>query len=293
MKHTCLSIAGFDSSGGAGIQGDLKTFSALGCYGMTVLTALPVQNTQGVSKVYQLPLQSIEDQLEAIFCDIEPLAIKIGMLFSSDIIKLVANFLRDKIASPPQSSTLPIVLDPVMIAKSGDILLQREAITILKAELMPLATVITPNLPEAYRLLDTTISIDGSEEYETIHTIMEELGHKLLALGPQALLLKGGHTHTKNSDDLLINNKGEKYWLCSSRISSKNLHGTGCTLSSAVCAFLAQGLSIVEACQQAKQYVFGTIEAAQNCSVGKGHGPVHHFYDVWPNLAKRTYLEKN
>ena len=262
MWHKCLSIAGFDGSGGAGIQADLKTFSALGCYGMTVLTALPVQNTMGVRSCYEIPLDAIQAQLEAIFDDITPDSIKIGMLFNSEIVRLVAEFLKQR------ALTIPIVLDPVMVAKSGDNLLLPEAIAALKSHLIPLATIITPNLPEAEALVGSAPE-------------MKVLGEQLLRLGSQAILLKGGHQEGADSNDLYMDQSGQEIWLSSPRINSKNTHGTGCTLSAAIAAYLALGQSLIEACRLAKNYLSGALAAAQLSSVGHGHGPVHHFYDIW------------
>lgn len=261
--YKCLSIAGFDGSGGAGLQADLKTFSALGCYGMTVLTALPVQNTMGVRHCYEIPLQAIYEQLEAIFDDIVPDSIKIGMLFKQEIVELVANFLQSR------AINVPIVLDPVMVAKSGDYLLLPEAVSALKKELFPLATIITPNLPEAETLTET----NGE---------MQTLAEQLLALGPQAVLLKGGHQTGKDSNDLYLDQSGQTFWLSSARINSKNTHGTGCTLSAAIASYLALGEPLIEACRLAKNYLSDALKAAQFNSVGHGHGPVHHFYDTWP-----------
>ena len=263
MQYKCLSIAGFDGSGGAGLQADLKTFSALGCYGMTVLTALPVQNTMGVRHCYEIPLAAIEAQLEAIFDDIVPNSIKIGMLFQQDIVELVASFLKRHAAG------IPIVLDPVMVAKSGDYLLLPEAVNALKQQLIPNTRLITPNLPEA-------IVLTGSSDE------METLADKLLALGPHAVLLKGGHQEGPYSNDLYRDQTGHSIWLKSPRIESKNTHGTGCTLSAAIAAHLALGEPLIEACRLAKNYVSGAILAAQHSSVGQGQGPVHHFYDIWP-----------
>lgn len=265
MKYKCLSIAGFDGSGGAGIQADLKTFSALGCYGMTVLTALPVQNTCGVKNCYPLPPQCIEEQLETIFEDITPDCIKIGMLFSREIIEIVANFLEK------QSIDIPIVLDPVMVAKSGDPLLLPDAIETLKNKLIPLTTIITPNLPEAYTLAAPT-------------TNLEELGKILLKLGSNAVLLKGGHAENDESNDLFLDKTNSAVWLKAKRIESNNTHGTGCTLSAAICAYLALGFPLLDACTKAKHYLNGAIKAAKLQSVGHGHGPVHHFYAIWPSL---------
>ncbi|PWY54825.1 bifunctional hydroxymethylpyrimidine kinase/phosphomethylpyrimidine kinase [Legionella qingyii] len=268
MRYKALSIAGFDGSGGAGIQADLKTFSALGCYGMTVLTALPVQNTCGVRHCYTIPLQAIEDQLNAIFDDIKPDSIKIGMLFSNEIIELVSSFLKRK------AIDIPVVIDPVTVAKSGDPLLLPEAVDSLITQLMPLATVITPNLPEASTFTGTT----ASSEKEMLY-----VGQKLLELGPKYVLLKGGHLlHSEESNDLLIGSNGDTHWFASPRINSKNTHGTGCTLSAAITACLAQKIDLVSACSIAKKYLFNAIQAAKENCVGQGNGPVHHFYHLWP-----------
>jgi len=267
MKYKCLSIAGFDGSGGAGIQADIKTFSALGCYGMTVLTALPVQNTCGVRNCYDIPIEAIQEQLNAIFEDIIPNSIKIGMLFSAPIIELVTNFLKRYAVG------IPIVLDPVMVAKSGDALLLPEAVNSLRNNLIPLATIITPNLPEAHELVGNFSDI-------------QKLGMKLLELGPKSVLLKGGHTNGENSNDLFLDKNGHIELLEAKRIDSNNTHGTGCTLSAAICSFLAQGLEIFDACKYAKRYLSGAMLASSNDSVGKGHGPVNHFYHIWPTLDK-------
>lgn len=267
MIYKALSIAGFDGSGGAGIQADLKTFSALGCYGMTVLTALPVQNTCGVRNCYSIPLQAVEDQLYAIFDDIRPDSIKIGMLFNSEIIELVSNFLKKN------ALDIPIVVDPVTVAKSGDPLLLPEAVDTLIAKLMPLATLITPNLPEA----ETFTGINAQSEED-----MLVVSQKLLDFGPQYVLLKGGHLSSDTSNDLLLSKNGEQHWFESPRINSKNTHGTGCTLSAAITACLAQKIEMPKACSIAKNYLFHALKAAKDESVGKGQGPVHHFYNLWP-----------
>jgi hydroxymethylpyrimidine/phosphomethylpyrimidine kinase len=263
MQHKCLSIAGFDGSGGAGLQADLKTFSALGCYGMTVLTALPVQNTQGVRNCYEIPLQAIQEQLEAIFDDITPNSIKIGMLFKREIVELVAHFLKKRAVG------IPIVLDPVMVAKSGDYLLLPDAVAALKQHLLPLASLITPNIPEAEAL--TRAIVD-----------MQTQAGLLLDLGAKAVLLKGGHQEGPNSNDLYVDQYGQEIWLESPRVDSKNTHGTGCTLSAAIAAYLALGQPLLESCRLAKHYLLNAIRAAQNSSVGHGHGPVHHFHNRWP-----------
>ncbi|CEG59885.1 bifunctional hydroxymethylpyrimidine kinase/phosphomethylpyrimidine kinase [Legionella micdadei] len=269
MRHKALSIAGFDGSGGAGIQADLKTFSAFGCYGMTVLTALPVQNTQGVRSCYELPLQAINEQLHAIFDDIRPDSIKIGMLFKREIVELVANFIGK------YAQGIPIVLDPVTVAKSGDPLLNPDALDALKMCLIPQTTIITPNLPEAEALLGAMSSPD-----------MSEMAQQLLALGTENVLLKGGHLKDHYSNDLFLNKYGDKYWLESLRIQSKNTHGTGCTLSAAIASCLALGFDVFEACQMAKAYISRAIGAAKDEKIGKGFGPVHHFYHLWPPIEK-------
>lgn len=254
-----LSIAGFDGSGGAGMQADLKTFTALGCYGMTVLTALPIQNTCGVRSCYDIPLQAISDQLAAIFEDIRPDCIKIGMLFSAEIISLVANYLR------VHAVGIPIILDPVMLAKSGDRLLREDAIDALISQLIPICTILTPNLPEAHALV-------GYSEN------MDMLAEQVLLLGSRAVLIKGGHALGSRSDDLYIDRLGDHIWLTAERLDSRNTHGTGCTLSAAICAYMAKGYGMLDACKLAKQYLWGAIFASKDHSVGLGQGPVNHLY---------------
>lgn len=273
MKYKALSIAGFDGSGGAGIQADLKVFSALGCYGMTVLTALPVQNTMGVKKCYSLPSESIKAQLEAIFEDIVPDVIKIGMLFSSEVVELVSEFLLK------HATKIPIVVDPVMVAKSGNHLLLPEAVNLIKERIIPISTVITPNLPEAEKLTD--IRTSTKEEMFTV-------ARELLKLGPQSVLLKGGHLeNSSESCDLLIAANNDYKWFSSPRIKTRNTHGTGCTLSAAIASCLALGLDLFDSCEVAKRYLDGALEAAKNQHVGKGIGPVHHFYHLWPKDNRR------
>lgn len=264
MQYKCLSIAGFDGSGGAGLQADLKTFSALGCYGMSVLTALPVQNTQGVKSCYDIPLSAIEAQLETIFEDIIPDAIKIGMLFSAPIIHLVADFLEKN------AQSITIVLDPVMMAKSGHPLLLPDAMDALKSRLLPMATIVTPNIPEACELLGETIKTK------------EGMAQALIDVGCQAVLVKGGHEASDAANDYLLMRSGENHYYLSKRIDSKNTHGTGCTLSAAIAAGLAQGQSLPKACAIAKRYLTQAILHTKADSVGQGQGPVNHFYHLWP-----------
>jgi len=266
MKYKVLSIAGFDGSGGAGIQADLKTFTVFGCYGMTVLTALPVQNTHGVSSCYKIPINIIEEQLKSIFSDIMPNAIKIGMLFDQEIIELVVDFLSK------YATNIPIVLDPVMYAKSGDALLLPEANITLKNKLVPLSTIITPNLPEAEHL--TGIAALTRKE-------MDVVAEKLLALGPKAILLKGGHLENSSlSSDIYLDENGKKIILESERIETGNNHGTGCTLSAAIAASLALGFSLLDACKIAKRYLYNSLLAAKDDKVGHGVGAVNHFYSI-------------
>ena len=258
MKYKCLTIAGFDGSGGAGIQADLKTFSALGCYGMTVLTALPVQNTCGVKRCYDIPSQCIYEQLITIFEDITPDAIKIGMLSNSETIAIVADVLSSL------AKNIPLVLDPVMYAKNGASLLKADAIYALKNRLIPLASIVTPNLPEAKQLIPNLNDKCA-------------MAAAILNLGCKTVLLKGGHESSANCDDLFLSKK-EMRVLSTERIMTKNTHGTGCTLSSAIASNLAKGLSTIDACYAAKEYLTQAIRAVSVQSVGKGRGPVHHFH---------------
>jgi hydroxymethylpyrimidine/phosphomethylpyrimidine kinase len=266
--YTVLTIAGFDGSGGAGIQADLKTFSALGCYGTTALTAIPIQNTLGVKSVYSLTANCVKEQIEAILEDISIDAIKIGMLHRQEIIAAVASTI-------PMTKDIPIVLDPVMVAKSGDDLLLPDAIKTMQTLLFPLVTVLTPNLAEASKLLGRRVST---------HKEMEEAARELLALGPQAIVVKGGHLQNDCSDCLIVRNPNPKiYWFTEPKIATKNTHGTGCTFSAAIAAFLARGSSIIDAVKEAKLYLTQAIRVGAQITIGKGNGPVHHFHQLWPN----------
>ena len=266
-----LSIAGSDSGGGAGIQADLKTFSALGCYGMSVITALTAQNTVGVQNISGVDPAFIQDQLNAVLDDIGADAVKIGMLHDPEVIEAVADTLI-------QYPTGPVVLDPVMVAKSGDRLLQEDAITTLKSLLIPHVTVITPNIPEAEVLLDDTIG--DEKEMKTKIKSFEKLG-------PAAVLLKGGHLSGAESPDYLYTTDDQKVErLDGERINTDNTHGTGCTLSSALAAYMARGLNIREATQKAKVYMNQALRAGANKKVGNGKGPVHHFFNWWDYNSK-------
>lgn len=269
-KHSpianALTIAGSDSGGGAGIQADLKTFSALGVYGASVITAITAQNTHGVTAISDVPVDVVAAQMAAVFADLNISAVKIGMLSQPNTIETVATALAELKAD---DKIKHIVLDPVMVATSGDKLLVDQAITVLKNKLLPLATLVTPNLPEAALLL-------GMKEVVNDQTQMLSLAQGLQALGAQNVLLKGGHLAGQDSVDLLYGD--EELWLPAKRIATRNTHGTGCTLSSAVAAGLAKGSTLPESVQQAKRYIHSAIANADRLTVGDGHGPVHHFH---------------
>lgn len=265
-----LTIATSDSGGGAGIQADLKAFSAMGCYGMSVLAALTAQNTADVTGIHALPTDFVALQIDTVIEDLGVDAVKIGMLFNSEIMATVAERLE-------AHSIGNIVLDPVMVAKSGAKLIEDDAIESLKKNLFPLSTIITPNLPEAETLLGTEIA-DRTE--------MESAARELLELGPKAVLLKGGHFSNNKSIDCLVTSEKDDqgkdiYWYESGRIHTKNTHGTGCTLSSAIAAGLAKGEVLPQAVHSAKEYITGAIKAGSEYKIGQGHGPLHHFYQWW------------
>lgn len=265
MIKNVLTIAGSDPSGGAGIQADLKAFAANGVYGMAAVTALTAQNTQGVTGVELLPPHFVRAQIKAVFADVRVDAVKIGMIATAEIAAAVA----DALSTYP---TPPIVLDPVMVAKGGALLLQEDAMEALRITLLPIATILTPNLPEAARLLERP-EASGRDE-------MAAQACALAALGPQAALVKGGHLTGDESPDVLWDGAA-LHWFEGTRTLTKNTHGTGCTLSSTIAAQIAKGLAPSAAVAQAKRYVSGAIAAADRQTVGHGHGPVHHFYDLW------------
>jgi hydroxymethylpyrimidine/phosphomethylpyrimidine kinase len=261
-----LTIAGSDSSGGAGIQADLKTFAAHQVYGASVIVALTAQNTTGVRAIHAVPADFVAQQLDAVFEDLDVAAVKIGMLATAELIETVAaGLIRHKARD--------IVLDPVMVAASGAKLLQDDAVDAIRRHLFPLATLITPNLPEAATLLHTGIA-------ETDAAIDEQAG-KLAALGAANVLIKGGHGAGDVSSDLLLLSDGARQRFNAPRLATRNTHGTGCTLSSAIAAGLAKGLALPEAVGQAKSYISAAIAAADQVQVGHGHGPVHHFHHWW------------
>lgn len=264
-----LTIAGSDSGGGAGIQADIKAISATGGYACSVITALTAQNTQGVSGIFPVSPAFVEQQLDAVFSDLDIRAVKIGMLSDAGIIQAVAKKLR-------QYQPEFVVLDPVMVATSGDLLLEEDAISTLKSELIPLATLITPNLPEAVTLTRTTgLNIDPSALQ---HTDVEGLIEQLKTISSSAVLLKGGHWEQDTfSTDYLITNS-DTVTISAKRIATRNTHGTGCTLSAAIASYLAQGCPLTEAVQKGKDYLTQALSHADQLSIGLGHGPVHHFY---------------
>lgn len=257
-----LSIAGSDSGGGAGIQADLKTFSALGCYGMTAITAITAQNTLGVRAIHGIPVDMLRAQIEAVAEDIGVDAVKIGMLHTPDVVRVVVKAIA-------RHQMLQVVLDPVMVATSGDRLMAQDTVEVLVQELFPLSTVVTPNLDEAALLLGR--AIDGADA-------LDEAATALLALGAPAVLLKGGHLPGDTVTDVLALAGGGRLRLQSPRIATHNGHGTGCTLSSAIACHLALGLPLPQAVEQARSYILGAIAAGADVRTGQGHGPLNHGY---------------
>lgn len=257
-----LSIAGFDGSGGAGIQADTKTISSLGCYATNVLTALPVQNTQGVQTIFEIPGIAIDQQITSIMDDIYPDAIKIGMVHSVELVEIIAKHLRNY--------TGPVVFDPVMISTSGHQLIKDETIDACKTHLFPLATLITPNLDEVSVLVNKKIS--------TVEQ-MEEAGKQIVEMGTQAVLVKGGHLQQEELTSFLVRSNQPTEQFKSQRIASKNTHGSGCTLSSVIASYLAQGYSLSESVKQAQAYIQQAIETSKDLIIGKGNGPLNHFFD--------------
>ena len=261
--HRVLTIAGSDSGGGAGIQADLKTISANRCYGMSVITALTAQNTLGVTAIHAVPVDFVAAQMDAVLSDIGADAVKIGMLFSPELIRTVADGLR-------RHGAKNIVLDPVMVAQSGDKLLQDEAVAAIKEHLIPLADLITPNLPEASVLLDRAITSEAD---------LAAAATDLAAMGAGNVLIKGGHLESENSDDCLyLGDEQRLVTLAGERVVTRNNHGTGCTLSSAIAAYLARGEDMETAVRLGKDYITGAIQAGAAYEIGRGNGPVHHFF---------------
>jgi hydroxymethylpyrimidine/phosphomethylpyrimidine kinase len=263
-----LTVAGSDSSGGAGIQADLKTFAAFGVYGASVITALTAQNTTGVSGIHQVPADFVTAQIDAVFADLAVSAVKIGMVAQLATIDAIA-------AGLSRWSPQHIVLDPVMVATSGDRLLAAEAVEALRTKLIPRASLITPNLPEAAALLDEAVATNEVE--------VERQGRRLLALGCKTVLIKGGHGQGSESIDYLIDAE-RTIALAAPRIVTENTHGTGCSLSSAIAAGLAKGDDMETAVRSAKTWVSAAIAAADDFTVGHGHGPIHHFHGLYQGV---------
>ena len=264
-----LTIAGSDSGGGAGIQADLKTFAALGCYGMTAITALTAQNTKGVQGIHGIPAEFLKGQIQSVMDDIGVDAIKIGMLHAPEIVDVVAWAID-------HYKLKNVVLDPVMVATSGDRLIASETVQVLVRELFPRATLITPNLDEAVLLLGRDIS-DAN--------VLESAGRDLLAMGARAVLLKGGHLPGDDLIDLLVQPNTPSERLSSRRIHSNNVHGTGCTLSSAIAAYLALGMGLSEAVHCARQFIVQAIAHGADITTGHGHGPLNHGFAPVPMHA--------
>ena len=260
-----LTIAGSDSGGGAGIQADLKSFSANRVFGASVLTALTAQNTVGVSAIHDLPVEFIAEQMDAVFSDLAIDAVKIGMLSQIPVIEIVAGQLE-------KHNAQNIVFDPVMVTTSGDPLLADEAIDAIRSILMPKVQLLTPNLFEAARL--TGMSVASSNEE------MLAQAQQLIEIGAQAVLIKGGHGKSDECSDLLAM-PSKQQWFSASRINTNNTHGTGCSLSSAIAANLAHGKSLPDAVEASKQWLTGAIAASDELDVGAGSGPVHHFHNLW------------
>jgi hydroxymethylpyrimidine/phosphomethylpyrimidine kinase len=260
-----LTIAGSDSSGGAGIQADLKTFAALGVYGASVITALTAQNTSGVTGIHLVPADFVTAQIDAVFSDLDVKAVKIGMVAQLATLDAI-------VAGLTRWSPKHVVLDPVMVATSGDRLLATDAVETLRTKLLPRASLITPNLPEAAALLDEPVALR--------EVAIESQGKRLLALGCPAVLIKGGHGQGTESIDYLVSGNGIVA-LAAPRIPTKNTHGTGCSLSSAIAAGLAKGEDIETAVRKAKVWVSAAIAAADRLGIGHGNGPIHHFHGFY------------
>ena len=255
-----LTIAGSDSGGGAGIQADLKTFAALGCYGMTAITALTAQNTMGVQAIQSVPAAFLKAQLQSVLDDIGVDAVKIGMLHSPEVVEVVAWAID-------HYQLKRIVLDPVMVATSGDKLIADETVAVLVRELFPRVQLITPNLDEAALLLGRPVPNEAALSLACAD---------LQAMGAASVLLKGGHLQGEDVVDVLLLADGSSRTLRSKRISSRNVHGTGCTLSSAIASHWALGLDLTEAVAQARSYILGAIQAGASVTTGHGHGPLNH-----------------
>ena len=269
-----LSVAGSDSGGGAGIQADLKTFAALGCYGMTAITAITAQNTQGVRAIHGVPPDMLRDQIDAVVEDIGVDAVKIGMLHAPEIVETVA-------AAIDRHRLVNVVLDPVMVATSGAVLIENPAIAVLVRELFRRATVVTPNLDEAALLVGRLVDSEAA---------MEAAARALLARGAPAVLVKGGHLAGNVVTDLLALKNGDVHWMRAPRIDTANTHGTGCTLASAIAAHLAQGAGLLEAVQAARAFVRAALLAGARIRTGAGGGPLNHGHAPLPMKLEALHV---
>ncbi|MBV1702023.1 MAG: bifunctional hydroxymethylpyrimidine kinase/phosphomethylpyrimidine kinase [Hyphomicrobiales bacterium] len=265
-----LSIAGSDPSGGAGVQADLKTFAALQCHGMAVVAALTAQNTRGVYAVHIPPVTFLKAQIDAIFADIAVAGVKIGMLGNADTVATVADRLR-------QYAPAIVILDPVLTASSGDALSTDDVRAAMMAHLLPLASLVTPNLAEIARLTESRVPETEGE--------MLESGRKLLQMGAQAVLVKGGHLPGAQAIDLLVEPAGVQRFSAAKLMVAGN-HGTGCTLSSAIAAYMARGMALAPAVAAAKAYVRGALTHSGQLHVGRGVGPLQHFFQLWPGTRQ-------
>ncbi|MGL4323327.1 MAG: bifunctional hydroxymethylpyrimidine kinase/phosphomethylpyrimidine kinase [Beijerinckiaceae bacterium] len=265
MTPIAVTIAGSDSGGGAGIQADLKTFSALGVYGASVIVALTAQNTVGVQAIHDVPPDFVTQQMDSVFSDLAVTAVKIGMVSNAQSIAAIADGLM-------RHNQKNIVLDPVMVATSGDKLLAPAAMSALREKLIPRALIVTPNMPEAAALLDAPLA----------HSVADMIGQgqELLRLGAPYVLIKGGHGTSDTSTDVLVSSAGVQEFSVP-RVMTQNTHGTGCTLSSAIAAELARGMTLHQAISAAKAYVTEALKHSHELRIGQGHGPVHHFYRWW------------
>jgi len=258
-----LAIAGFDGSGGAGIQADIKTISALGCYATSVLTALPVQNTQGVREIYPIDVSAVAGQLEAILDDIFPDAIKIGMVHTPELVETLVHVLS-------KYRKVPIVFDPVMVATSGHRLIEDNTIETIVTKLFPIADVITPNMDEAAILANINVA--------TLQD-MEVAGKSIRQMGCNNILLKGGHQQSAQLTSLFIDTKDKQHYFAAGRLETNNTHGSGCSLSSAIASYIANGYPLLNAVEHAQQYVYDAIDNGKDVLTGKGNGPLNHFFN--------------
>lgn len=271
-----LTIAGSDSGGGAGIQADLKTISALGCYGTSAITAITAQNTMGITNLFELPVSVVTDQIKAVTEDIKPHAIKIGMIPNSALLQAIFDIL----SLYPE---IPVILDPVMIATSGRRLVEQNTIELLKTVLIPITALVTPNLDEAAILANMEISTVAQ---------MKIAAHQILNFGGQAVLIKGGHLKGSKLYDVYLDKTGKEIVYENDTISSQNTHGTGCTLSAAIACFIARNMELPEAIKNAESYVHRAIYEGLDVKTGKGKGPLNHFYAPIP-LIKLPVDMKN